>query len=249
MIKKIIIFCLILFSSVTICLGSYFDDPKSYTQLQIYTQIMEADVIVAGKIARLKSEEDSDVKLLSLTITNIIVDVFSAEQSFLKKLNLPKDKLFIIAPNYSSFELPLFRDNEQHLVFLKKADINRNLREYFLLDETTTVYQACKGWRSAIFLDFSMKSLDSKILKERYDISDPQELIKVVKKLCVWRGFQEKDKKITALLELLNENKDSKIYLDNIPPMLATLGVNLVEKDGKYFAEKIKFDKWGHPLR
>ncbi|MBI4707749.1 MAG: hypothetical protein HY761_07490 [Candidatus Omnitrophica bacterium] len=223
MVKKIIIFCYLSFLVTTTCFA-YYGDMRIFSQLQIYRSIVEADIIAIGEIQYVKSEQGHEFRLLSLVNPEIIFnDIFSPELTIKNMSNDVPGNIYILVP--------------QDLVFLKKVDISAKAREYFLLDEARTVYEACQGWQSAILLDFSMKSLESKILKERYDISDPQELIKVVKKLCVWRGFQEKEKKITALLELLNENKDSKIYLDNIPPMLANFGVKVVEKDGKYFAE------------
>jgi len=104
------------------------------------------------------------------------------------------------------------------------------------LKGTELVCRPCFGWQSALELNPDAESLSNKIFKERYKITKSADVLAAVQSLCAWRDMKTQQEKVDYLLKLLNDNPKNQLYLDNVPELLKSLGVNAEQKGGRYVA-------------
>jgi len=170
-------------------------------------------------------------------------------------------EIVVITPGEHGFNDPVIR--KEQIVFLKIDRLNPDrLKEYrrgivqeleriangeklspaekseleHLLKGTELVCRPCFGWQSALELNPDAESLSNKIFKERYKITKPASILEAVQSLCAWRDLKTRQEKVDYLLKLLNDNPTNQLYLDNVPELLKSLGVNAEQKGGRYVA-------------
>jgi hypothetical protein len=200
------------------------DKPAAaYTKLVFARPIIEAEAIVVAEAKWVNS--DDDYVLLSL---GSVSEVFTETT-----LTGAEAGWFILSSKRVTADTPIIAPGRRHLLFLREVQ-NPDLVKRFSLAQSAILYEPCKGWESAVILDFSIKSLASKLLKEKYGINDERDFLVAVDEFCRWRNLKSRNEQLSHLLNLLNKWKQSLFFVENIVPLIRTLGGQAIEVDGRY---------------
>lgn len=216
---------------------SYEEQSNRFARINFHRSVLQADVVAVGEVAFVKADAENTRPLLQMLQPHIVFGDPAAENA--RQLGgdeAPEQgKVFLILrPKQVSSDTPLVFSGKRNLLFLKKIDADEGLWKQYSLPAGTILYEACDGWQSAVVLDFTRDMPALKILKERYSITDEKTLLQHINAMTSWRSLKTAPEQVTNLLNLINEHKNEQFYLDNVLPLLASLGVDVVEKDGLY---------------
>lgn len=231
--------------------GTYHNYDQRFGQLNFHRSILEADCVVVGEVAFVNGNKGNTrtvVQVLNPQLVWGAIPVLETAREMGGAKAPEKGKaVFVLDQERFSMDTAIVPTEQRCLVFLKKAKPDETLAKSFGLEPDTVFYEVCSGWQSAIVPEFenpvwSLKAI--KLLHERYAIDNEAALLKAITDLSAWRDLKDKDgkedkpKQIEILLNLLNANKDAKIYTDNVPPLLFSLGMQASLKDGTWVIEQ-----------
>lgn len=223
-------------SAVADTYASREEEQNRFGKLNFHRSILQADVVAVGEVAFVTSDPGNTRPLVEMLWPQVLFGEAPVENARAGAEEVPAyGKAFLILlPERFSFDTPLVFTEKRNLVFLKKLEVDELFLTRYSLPATTVVYEACDGWQSAVQTDLTRESPASKLLKERYSITTGAELVQAVGELSSWRSIAARPDQIAHLVKVLNTHKTENLYLDNIPPLLLSLGVEVTKLNGEF---------------
>ena len=160
-------------------------------------------------------------------------------------------KVMLVNNNFSDIhrsQRPLLLSDVKYILFLKKTVLNDDTRKRYAIEKNVDSFDFCvEDPSAAIIIEVPpryVKKINVKQdINKNYNMDNQEKLIDAIKKLVIWRDVKRpKEERVKGLLDLMNSTRQEPIYQENIPKILAHLGVKIIEKD-KQFVIQDQTDK------
>lgn len=187
----------------------------NYQKSSIYNSILDADVIIVGKVEAKKWLDGAQLVLLEMRSPRIILDQKSSKIED-SKLN---DSVLILSKRIHSFDSPIVEVGKNQILFLKRINAVPESIKGYKTDSKKEIFEICPGQLSSVPVSFSMDYAVVRSIQNAYEIKNSDDFADSIATLTSYKNLNTRELKISRLLKIISENKESKIY-DKIAPML-----------------------------